>query len=154
MAAGRVLIINSFDGGEMYATYLRYQRFEVRLFKRPEEALEKFECPDVVVTDVVFTDSDVDGLTFIRHLRQLGPKVPIVVVSGYVRAVDRQAVRKAGASRFLMKPCLPAALLMEIEAILETQRRGERLMWNWPNLGGERRRQRRRQRKRRRSSSR
>lgn len=155
MSAARVLIINSFDGGEMYTDYLRHHRFQVRLCRRPEQAVEQFHAgrPDVVVTDMVFTNSDIDGATVIRRLRQVNPTIPIIVLSGYVREEDRQVAREAGADRYLMKPCLPQALLTEVKIAIDSHRRGGRLEWNLPKRNADRRRGERRKHERRKSSS-
>ena len=64
----RVLIVNGFaDGREMYVHFLRHHDLEVRGAARPTAALRilrRFR-PDVIVTDFVFPEGRVDGVTFI-----------------------------------------------------------------------------------------
>jgi DNA-binding response OmpR family regulator len=137
-----VLLVNSFDDGrDMYAEYLRYHGFAVRGINEPEAALslKPNETPDIVVTDVIFPESDMDGAALIRALRRRPDysEVPIIVVSGLVRSADRERTRAAGADRFLIKPCLPDQLLSEVEAALSCRRERRRPPWNWPGATAE-----------------
>ena len=54
MARGTVLLVNSFDGREMYAEFLRAHDLMVYEAARPEDAV-LFDTihPDIVVTDMV-----------------------------------------------------------------------------------------------------
>src|SRR4029079_4186501 len=110
-AAIRIVIVNSFDSGPMYAEYLRSRHLVVHWFSSPHAAQPQLADigPDVIVTDFVFHRGDTDGPSVICTLRTMNglAEVPIVVVSGYVRAVDRMVAREAGATMFLHKPCLP-----------------------------------------------
>jgi two-component system cell cycle response regulator DivK len=44
--------------------------------------------------------------------------IPIIVLTGLTLASVRQQAREAGCQRFLLKPCLPAALAGEIRDVL------------------------------------
>lgn len=115
----RVLIVNSYDGGEMYAEYLRTAGFVVDLATTPEEALSIVEqsAPTVVVSDLVFVGSAIDGPAFIKKIRgRLGSGVRLIALSGFVRQSDEKAAREAGADVFLIKPCPPDTLRRHIEA--------------------------------------
>jgi CheY-like chemotaxis protein len=139
-----VAIVNSFDGRAMYAEYFRSRGLTVCEANRPEEALRQLKTcnPSVVVTDLVFLNSSFDGADFIRALRRAPAtgSAAIVVVSGYVRQEDQERARAAGADLFLAKPCLPEALLPEIEYALTSVRNGKRPSWTW-NAGVPDRRQ-------------
>lgn len=118
----RVLIVNGFDGRQMYVDFLRQCDLDVRGAARPTTALRilrRFR-PDVIVTDLVFPEGRVDGATFITVVRQQpGRHEPVVIaVSGFTQPADERRVRAAGADAFLMKPCLPERLLLEMRRLL------------------------------------
>ena len=83
---------------------LRSRHLVVHWFSSPDAAQPQLADigPDVIVTDFVFHRGDTDGPSFIRSVRTMNgfAEVPIVVVSGYVRAVDRMVAREAGATMF------------------------------------------------------
>lgn len=137
----RIVIVNSFDSGPMYAEYLRSKHLVVHWFSSPGAALPQLGDiePDVIVTDFVFHRGSSDGPSFIRSVRTMNgfAEVPIVVVSGYVRSVDRMLAREAGATLFLHQPCLPDQLLTVIWDVVACGRRGEAIPWNWePEVPG------------------
>jgi len=132
--SGTVLLVNSFDGREMYADYLRSNAMIVSDADTPERALRNLETldPHVVVTDFVFEQSGYDGPGFLRALRsRVDGATSIIVVSGFARQIDREEARAAGADVYLVKPALPATVLYEVRRALLLRRSGRRLSWNW-----------------------
>jgi DNA-binding response OmpR family regulator len=129
-----VLLVNSSDSRAMYAEYLRHYDLLVYDVPRPEDAFQHLNgvSPDVVVTDLFFTHTAVDGCAFIRELRAaLDAAASIIVVSGYGRIEDREQARQAGADRYLLIPALPSEVLSEIRRALLLRQSGSRLPWNW-----------------------
>jgi DNA-binding response OmpR family regulator len=155
MKAGRVLIVNSFDGGDMYAEHLTHHGFEVHLAARPEDIIDQLGTigADAIVSDAVFLESGYTGARFVQLIRRRRDvaSVPVIMISGFLREEDRRRAREAGADRFLAKPCLPEALLAEVQRAVEIRRQGMRPPWNWPEQPADRRRQDRRLRERRRT---
>jgi CheY-like chemotaxis protein len=85
---------------------LRRSGFQVRIAYRVEDALTEvaWRRPDLVLTDVMMPE--VDGLSFVRRLRE-DPRwatIPTIVVSARVMDVDHDAAADAGADGFLEKP--------------------------------------------------
>jgi two-component system, cell cycle response regulator DivK len=123
----RVLIVNGFDGRQMYASYLEYEGLVVCEVTGPRGALKAIRRfrPDVLVTDYVFPGTTIDAPAFIEHVRNhAGQAQPaIVVVSGYTRPEDERRARTAGADDFVLKPCLPDDLLSHIMQSVEMRRR-------------------------------
>jgi CheY-like chemotaxis protein len=79
------------------------------------------ERPDIILSDIMMPD--VDGLQFIRELRQ-DPrfmKIPVVVVSAKASSSDRQAAFDAGASAFLPKPFSANELEAHIAGIIQSE---------------------------------
>src|SRR3954451_15942830 len=103
--SGTVLLVNSFDGREMYGDYLRSNALIVSDADTPERALRNLDSvdPHVVVTDFVFLHTSYDGPDLLRALRsRVDSATSIVVVSGFVRQEDRESARSAGADLFLV----------------------------------------------------
>jgi DNA-binding response OmpR family regulator len=124
-STGPVLLVNSFDGREMYAEYLRFHRLDVSEASTPEIAFRQIvqNPPAVIITDRVFTASTIDGLSFVRAVRHQPECVctSIIMLSGYVQQHDRDDARATGVDVFLMKPCFPAQLLFEVRRLLSSR---------------------------------
>ncbi len=132
--AARVLNVSSDASREVAAAYWRKHGLTVVEAQRPEDALRLLDqfTPDVVVTDIVFRETDLDASEFIHALRRrLDGATSVIVVSRYAREEDREGARRAGADVYLIKPILPHSLLNLIRNGLTLRRRGRRLPWNW-----------------------
>jgi two-component system phosphate regulon response regulator PhoB len=70
------------------------------------QAIRQLEVrtPDIILSDIMMPD--VDGLTFIRHLRAepRWAQIPIIVVSAKATLADQDAAADAGADGYLIKP--------------------------------------------------
>lgn len=75
--------------------------------------------PDLILSDVMMPE--MDGLSFVRHLRDHAAwqTIPIVVVSAKATAEDRRNALASGASDFLAKPFSSYDLEELIERNLE-----------------------------------
>jgi len=84
------------------------------------QALEKLPQiqPDVILTDVMMPD--MDGLSFVRHLRQQHQwhSTPVVIISAKATAEDRRLALESGANEFLAKPFTAQDLEVLIADIL------------------------------------
>ena len=84
-------------------------------------ALELLEDirPNVILSDVMMPD--MDGLSFVRHLRQQPQfeSIPIVIVSAKATPDDRETALAAGADVFLEKPFSSNDLQTIIETLLD-----------------------------------
>ena len=78
--------------------------------------------PDVIVTDVTMTDAS--GVEPTRRLRgdMRTRKVGMIGRTGKTFGVTKRAAEEAGCDRFVMKPCLPDALALEIREVLNHRR--------------------------------
>ena len=74
--------------------------------------------PDLVLLDVMMPRRS--GLAVIQHLRRnpAFDETPVVVVSAFAAAGDRQSAYAAGATRFVKKPFDPEALRSLVEDLL------------------------------------
>jgi two-component system, cell cycle response regulator DivK len=115
-----VLIVDDVrDNREGYAEYLRFRGFRVLEAATGNTALDVADrChPDVIVLDIRLPD--IDGTEVTRRLRAAGfERTTIIAVSACVSRADVGAAIESGCDSFLPKPCLPDALVNEINRLL------------------------------------
>ena len=112
------------DDDDSYCTIIREllvrNGYLVRLANSVDEALDllKEERPDLILTDLMMPE--VDGITFIRHLRASPPHsgIPTIVVSALVLARERAAAAQAGADAFVAKPFSISQLQATIQEVV------------------------------------
>ncbi len=75
---------------------------------------------DVVVTDLAMPQ--MDGFTLIRELRKLSPKTRVVLMTGYVDAVELAERSSERPDLVLPKPFRPPELLDAVSTVLQTSR--------------------------------
>lgn len=115
-----LLVDDHEDSVAMYALGLLAMGFEPVTAETADDAFAR-TCelkPDVIVADVTLRGTS--GLELARRLRQDGrtKDTRIIVLTGNASAaVERQAF-DAGCDRFIVKPCLPDALALEIRNVL------------------------------------
>ena len=91
-----------------------------------ESALELLRTypADLVLLD--WKMEPMDGLTFIRRLRQgpdsPNPTLPVIMVSGYTDAALITQARDAGVNEFLAKPISAKSLMSRVIAVMDTPR--------------------------------
>jgi CheY-like chemotaxis protein len=87
------------------------------------EAIEAIESarPDLVLLDVMMPGTN--GIAVLEHLRAHAElsEVPVIVVSAFASASDRQRAIDAGATRFVKKPFDPEALRSLVEELLPSR---------------------------------
>jgi CheY-like chemotaxis protein len=71
----------------------------------------------VVITDLHMPN--MDGLTFVRVLRHMMPKVGIIVSSGHVDERDRLAFKELGVTTLLEKPFSREMLIAALQSVLQ-----------------------------------
>ncbi|HEX5011522.1 MAG TPA: PAS domain S-box protein [Planctomycetota bacterium] len=112
----RVLVVeDQTDARELLVRLLREQQAQVLSSSSATEALRRLPDfdPHVLVSDIGLPD--LDGLEFMRRVRQRdarrGSKLPAVAVTAFVRATDRARALEAGFDAHLGKPVDAAELL-------------------------------------------
>ncbi|MCC2954355.1 PAS domain-containing protein [Massilia sp. IC2-477] len=71
--------------------------------------------------DLLITDERMPGMSgieLIRHVRQLRPELPIILVSGYLGGTVIQRAREAGANEVLKKPLSRKDLALSVHRVL------------------------------------
>ena len=85
------------------------------------EAIERLSLKafDILVLDLNMPDiGGLEVVEFVRGQDKLA-KLPILIVTTRAEDDSRERILAAGASRYLTKPFAPAAILAEVQALLE-----------------------------------
>lgn len=116
-----VLVVEDYqDAREMYAAYLQFSGYRVAEATNGVEAVEKTLelMPDIILMDLALPK--MDGWEATRRLKsdERTKHIPIVALTGHALASHAEDARQAGCDSFVTKPCLPDALVAEIQRIL------------------------------------
>jgi two-component system, cell cycle response regulator DivK len=116
-----VLVVEDYqDAREMYVEYLKFCGFRVAEARNGVEALERaFELrPDIILMDLALPR--MDGWEATRRLKadNRTRHIPVVALTGHALAGHAEGAKQAGCEAFVTKPCLPDALVAEINRIL------------------------------------
>lgn len=116
-----VLVVEDYqDAREMYAAYLSFSGYRVAEATNGVEAIEKTVelMPDIILMDLALPR--MDGWEATRRLKmdERTRHIPIVALTGHALAGHAEGARQAGCDAFVTKPCLPDALVAEIERML------------------------------------
>jgi two-component system, cell cycle response regulator DivK len=107
------------DTHDLYRTFLVPRRYIVQHVDDGRFALARAlaDPPDVVVTEARVPG--IDGIALCGLLRKDPTTrwVPVVVLTGDPRPQLHQQAYRAGATRVLVKPCLPEVLLEELQQV-------------------------------------
>jgi two-component system, cell cycle response regulator DivK len=81
------------------------------------ESAEK-KLPDLIILDIQLPE--IDGYAVAREIKKnlLTSRIPIVAVTSYAMASDRERVLAAGCEGYIEKPINPATFVSEIEHYL------------------------------------
>jgi PAS domain S-box-containing protein len=117
----RVLYVDDEPGiVEVTTLNLQTRGFAACGFQFPEEALEAFRADpgkfDAAVVDLSMPR--MEGPELARQMLVARPGLPIVVVSGYLRADDQEKLRKLGITHVLEKPFSVTKLSAVLEQLL------------------------------------
>jgi CheY-like chemotaxis protein len=78
--------------------------------------------PDIILMDLALPK--MDGWEATRKLKadEKTKHIPIVALTGHALAGFAEGARQAGCDSFVTKPCLPDALVVEIQRMLSAKR--------------------------------
>lgn len=121
MSRPRILVVDDHAANVKLVSFvLRARGFEVVAAHDADEARAELEreVPALILMDVQLPR--VDGLTLTRSLRadDRFARVPIVAVTAYAMASDRQAAYEAGCTEFMAKPIETRSLGALVERLV------------------------------------
>lgn len=119
----QILIVDPFaDERVMYAEFLRFKGFAVRVCRNAAAALEfAIRQPVHAVITRIMQSGPLDGIELTRSLKQHEKtrSVPVVIITTHIQAHVRKAAEQAGCDCFLVLPCHPDQLLSELLRVSE-----------------------------------
>lgn len=119
-----VLVVEDYqDAREMYAAYLSFSGYRVAEATNGIEAIEKTIelMPDIILMDLALPRMDGWEATRRLKLDERTKHIPIVALTGHALAGHAEGARRAGCDAFVTKPCLPDALVAEIQRMLSAR---------------------------------
>ena len=128
MAPKRILLVDDYpDALEIWGLYLRSLGYDVETAVDGLEAVEQAHRanPDIIVLDLELPG--ITGFEAAVRLRQSKQTagIPLIAATGYSHVKQLNQARASGFDSIVVKPCEPAALVAEIERLLERARHGE-----------------------------
>ncbi len=101
---------------------LRIEDYEVDVAGSAAIALEKSatRAYDVILLDVMMPE--MDGITMLRRLREVGNEVPVIVMSGHGTIDTAVEATRLGAHDFIEKPIASERLLLSLDRALERRK--------------------------------
>jgi two-component system, cell cycle response regulator DivK len=122
-----VLVVEDYqDAREMYAAYLQFSGYRVAEATNGIEAIDKSIelLPDIILMDLALPRMDGWEATRRLKLDERTRHIPIVALTGHALAGHAEGARQAGCDSFVTKPCLPDALVAEIQRMLKAHPAG------------------------------
>ena len=124
----RILVVEDNEQNIYLATFLlENSGFEVIQARTGAQALELAakERPSLIILDIQLPETD--GYAVARQLRSNGDlgHVPIVAVTSYAMAGDREKCLAAGCTGYIEKPIDPETFVAEVSRFLPKEGAGE-----------------------------
>lgn len=110
-----VLLIEDAEADrDLYGSLLWYNGYEVVHASDGLSgvALASVKAPDLVLLDL--TLPGISGVEVCRRLREMGLRIPIVILSAHLEEEMGEAAREAGADAYLEKPIDPFMVVREV----------------------------------------
>lgn len=123
-----VLVVDDYqDAREMYAEYLEFSGFRVAEARNGVEAVDRAVAlgPDVVLMDLSLPV--MDGWEATRRLKA-DPRtkdIAVVALTGHALSTMKDNTMEAGCDAFVVKPCMPDALVKEVQRVLDHKKKAK-----------------------------
>lgn len=122
MAEKKILIVEDNEQNLYLTTFLlEKQGHDVFQARNGQEGLDRAaaECPDLILLDIQLPV--MDGYEVARRLKQVREtrSIPIVAVTSYAMAGDREAILTAGCEGYIEKPIDPDRFVEQVRGFLK-----------------------------------
>jgi CheY-like chemotaxis protein len=118
----RILLVDDYpDALEIWGLYLRSLGYDVQT---AVDGLQAVELAQHTRPDIIVLDLELPGITGFEaavRLRQSSQTsaIPLIAATGYSHVKQLDQARESGFDSIVVKPCEPAALVAEIERLLD-----------------------------------
>ena len=114
----RILVVEDNENNRYLTCFLlKYNSCEVIEATTGKKAIELFkkESPDLILMDIQLPD--IDGLEATKRIRKLksGKDVPIIAITSFAMAGDKEKLLQGGCSGYILKPINPETFMDEIK---------------------------------------
>jgi DNA-binding response OmpR family regulator len=122
MPPKRILLVDDYpDALEIWGLYLRLLGYEV---DTADDGLKAVELAHRRLPDLIVLDLELPGISGFEAARQLRQSaetaaIPLIAATGYSHVKQLDHARDCGFDSIVVKPCEPAALVAEIERLLD-----------------------------------
>jgi two-component system cell cycle response regulator DivK len=118
-----VLVVDDYqDAREMYAEYLTFSGFRVAEAANGADAVQQAIdlSPDIILMDLSLPGMDGWEATRRIKLDARTKHIPIIALTGHALPGVSTSAKDAGCDAFIIKPCLPDAVVSEVRRLLKT----------------------------------
>lgn len=119
-----LLVDEDRDSRVVYATILHHNGYRVLEAENGERGLwlAAEHLPDLVVLELGIPL--LDGYRLIERLKRDSrmARIPVLAVSAFAMASDRERALRAGCDAYLAKPCRPSWVLAEVQRLIGSPR--------------------------------
>ena len=118
-----VLVVDDYqDAREMYAEYLTFSGFRVAEAANGVDAVRLATelSPDIILMDLSLPGMDGWEATRRIKLDERTKHIPVIALTGHALPGVSTSAKDAGCDAFIIKPCLPDAVVGEVRRLLKT----------------------------------
>lgn len=118
--AGKILLVEDTPTlARSYIQFLRNEPYEVHHEELGRPALEHIERhrPDAILLDLKLPD--MDGMDILRHVQEVDPDLPVIVITAHGSVQTAVTAMQAGAADFIVKPFNADRLKVTLKNALE-----------------------------------
>jgi DNA-binding NtrC family response regulator len=137
MKHARILVIDDDAVAcEFLQEALSREGHRVDTFTSGKEALKReLSQYDLLMSDIRMPE--IDGLQFLRHVREKWPDLPVILMTAYGSLETTMEALRLGAWDYISKPFSPEAIRAMVQKVLEVRELRQRRMQGQPKISGE-----------------
>ena len=116
----RILVVDdSKECREICLRVLRKEGYDVQSVGNGKKALDELETTrfDLIITDLKMPE--MDGLSLLKKVKEIDPKIFVIVMTGYPREESKTQAIELGASGYLAKPLDVSELVSAVKSCLK-----------------------------------
>ncbi|MEJ7914206.1 MAG: sigma-54 dependent transcriptional regulator, partial [Chitinophagaceae bacterium] len=114
--------------------FLDNHGFTVSLAFNSKQALETLELTEPLMVFCDFRLDNNDGKTMLLKIKEVNPRLPVLIITGYSDIHIAVGVMKLGAYNYLTKPIIPDEILLSIHEALNATGKKTRLRSTIPGM--------------------